>query len=121
MVQRIYSKVDPKDKQWLVKQNTFTYQNEFSLKNRLLDLFARYPNSYLEDKVRNTKRFCVQVVDSRNYYTHYDATKEHNALKGKELFELNQNLKALLIGCICKDIGLNDSLLILEHGLRRNL
>ncbi len=121
MVQRIYSKVDPKDKQWLVKQNAFTYQNEFSLKNRLLDLFARYPSSYLEDKTPNIKRFCVQVVDSRNYYTHYNADKESNALKGKELFELNQNLKALLITCICKDIGLNDSLLILEHGLRRNL
>lgn len=121
MVQRIYSKVDQKDKQWLVKQNAFTYQNELSLKNRLLDLFARYPSSYLKDKIPNIKRFCVQVVNSRNYYTHYNADKESNALKGKELFELNQNLKALLITCICKDIGLDDRLSILEHGLRRNL
>lgn len=121
MVQRIYNKIDPKDKQWLVKQNAFTYQNEFSLKNRLLDLFVRYSNSYLKDKIPNINRFCVQVVNSRNYYTHYNADKEGMALKGKKLFELSQDLKALLICCICKDIGLNDSLLILEGGLRRNL
>ena len=78
-------------------------------------------NAARQEVCANIKRFCVQVVDSIYYYTHYDANKEHNALKGKELFELNQNLKALLISCISKDIGLNDSLLILEHGLRRNL
>lgn len=119
MVQRIYSKIEPADKQWLVKQNAFTYQNECSLKKRLLDLFKVYTNPYLEERIPNIKRFCLQVVNSRNYYTHYNPDKEKEALKGKELFELNQNLKALLITCICKDIGLKDD--NFEEGIRRSI
>ena len=120
LVSRIQDKVDKVDKQWLIKNNVLNYANELSLKQRLLDLIRNYASPYLLEQIPNQKRFCVQVVDSRNYYTHYSLEKEKVALKEKELFELNQKLKALLILCICKHIGITDAE-ILSDGLRRNL
>ena len=119
MVQRIYDKVNPTDKQWLIKQDALKYQNELSLKNRLIDLFKTYSSPYLVEQIPNIKKFCVKVVDSRNYYTHFNADKEKDSLKENKLFELSQNLKALLITCLCKHIGLNEN--ALDKGLKRNL
>lgn len=120
LISRIQGKVDRADKQWLIKNNILNYANELSLKQRLLDLIRNYASPYLLEQIPNQKRFCVQVIDSRNYYTHYSLEKERIALKEKELFELNQKLKALLILCICKHIGVTNTE-ILNDGLRRNL
>lgn len=120
LISRVLNKVDDSDRKWLIKNNSLTYANELSLKQRLLDLIKNYANPYLLKQIPNQKRFCVQVVDSRNYYTHYSPEKEKVALKGKDLFDLNQKLKSLLILCICKHIGISNNE-ILNDGLRRNL
>jgi hypothetical protein len=120
MVSRILEKIDKNDKKWLVKNNSLKYSNELSLKRRLLDLYKTYSSPYLLEQIPDPKRFFQKVVDCRNYYTHYSIENEKEALKGKNLFELNQKLKALLIICICKHIGINDAD-ILTDGLKRNL
>ena len=43
-------------------------------------------------------KFCNEVGDSRNYYTHFDPRNEKKALKGKELFDAIENIKILLPG-----------------------
>jgi hypothetical protein len=120
MIARIFESIEKSDRQWLVKNNSLKYANELSLKRRLLDLFKNYSSAYLAEKIQEPKRFFQKVVDCRNYYTHYSKENQEHALKGKDLFELNQRLKALLIICICKHTGINDSD-ILTKGLNRNL
>jgi hypothetical protein len=83
-------------------------------------LYKTYSSPYLLEQIPDPKRFFQKVVDCRNYYTHYSIENEKEALKGKNLFELNQKLKALLIICICKHIGINNAD-ILTDGLKRNL
>lgn len=113
----ILDKVEEGDKKWL--QDNLEYANELSLKNRLKDLIKDNSNSFLQTRIKDINRFTFDVVNSRNYYTHYSADKEKLALRGKDLFELNQILLGLLISCVFKHIGLRDNLL--DAGLTKSL
>lgn len=102
--------IDKSHKQSL--KNRIKYGFEYSLRKRLNELF-----DFLKDlKIINClekdfPNFSSVVVDTRNYYTHYSEELKDVALKNKELFNLNQDLKILIEVCLLKEIGFSNELI----------
>lgn len=115
-LQKIINTVDlnEKDKVWLKERLNFG--NEPSLNERLKELITMYMNSYLLEEISDINSFCRSVVQSRNYYTHYDKSLEKKVLRGEELFLLYKKLLALLISCVLVSIGINKE--VFEKNLR---
>lgn len=99
-----HDKLDKKELNWLKEK--LQYGNEPSLKKRIIGLISKYSNNFTNNKIVFDSKFIQKVVDTRNYYTHFDIKNERKYLKDKELFIASQKLMVLLISCILKDIGL---------------
>ncbi|NQT78710.1 MAG: hypothetical protein HQ565_13440 [Bacteroidetes bacterium] len=91
-------KISKEDKEWL--ENKLRYGNEPTLHKRIKEMINQSNTSILKDSSGNIRKFCQRVVDSRNYYTHYDESLVGKALTGKELFNVNQKLMVLLVSNI---------------------
>lgn len=94
------------------------FANEFSLRRRLKFLVERLPPKVIEVITGNDKSFVDKVVDTRNYFTHYDKSSADKALKGGECFGAAQRVHALVIVSFLHDFGLSDSDIL--KALRRN-
>lgn len=103
--------------EWL--ESRLKYGNEPNLNFRLKELVKEHQNAYVKEHITDTKKFGINVVDSRNYYTHYDRSLEDKALKGKELFIITQKLMGILYSCILRQIGLENA--HFENGLQNHL
>jgi hypothetical protein len=86
-------------------QQKLQFANEPSLKNRLEELIFNYSFPYFEERVPDKKSFCRKATDCRNYYTHFNSGLNSRVLRGKELFDLTENLKLLLLSAIFRSIG----------------
>ena len=76
---------------------------KIDLRNRLEELVFLFKDV---DKVDKNFIELTHVVKSRNYYSHfYDKNK--GVLEGKELYELTNKLRRLLICCVLSLIGFN--------------
>ncbi|HMH21535.1 MAG TPA: HEPN domain-containing protein [Puia sp.] len=95
----------PFEGKWL--NDKLQFANEPSLKERLEELVRVYSFQYFNERVTNTATLCKQARDSRNYYTHFNKKLKNKSLKGKELFDLTENLKLLLISAVFKSIGIS--------------
>lgn len=93
--------------------------NEPSLNKRLKELIRENQNNFIKTNISSLKKYCREVTDTRNYYTHYDRSSEDKALKGKDLYYATLNAQGLLYSCIFKEIGLKDE--HFEKGLIRLL
>lgn len=109
-------KLNDEDTIWLTNK---LKGNEPSLNKRLKELIRSNKNSYLEKYIPQVKSFCLNVVNSRNYYTHYDESLKEKALKNKELYKVTQTLRGILYTCILTDLGMENSQF--EKGLKYNL
>lgn len=90
--------------------------NEPPLRRRLNELIDLYGKDYISQRVTKTKTFINQVLDSRNYYTHYSKSLEEKALQHTELYECTQILLGLLIACVYQYIGVDKA--IIDKGLQ---
>lgn len=80
------------------------YGNEFSLRTRLRRLFdSDEYQEILSEFAENKNAFIGEVVDTRNYLTHYEG-KEKAAI-GEELDPFIQKLKILLEICLLTELG----------------
>lgn len=62
------------------------------------------------DKLKDDNIKIKQVVDSRHYYSHFmNKSKKPNTLDGWKLYNLTFKLRKLLICCILKFIGFNNT------------
>jgi hypothetical protein len=88
--------------------NKLKYFNEVSLRRRLKDLLRNLAglDALL---IRNSSRFVDRVVDTRNYYTHYDAASEAGAVPEQDLYLLCSQMQFLLELCFLRELGLSDS------------
>lgn len=82
--------------------------NQFALRKRLEILFKKY--SGLFDFLEESKDSIIDsitkdIVNSRNYYIHYDERNKKKAKKGKELYYLSIILKILLEICLLNEFG----------------
>ena len=85
-------------------KNRIRYGNEFSLRTRLRRLFdSDEYREILSEFAENKNAFIGEMVDTRNYLTHYEG-KEKAAI-GEELDPFIQKLKILLEICLLTELG----------------
>lgn len=83
------------------------YGNEFSLRKRLKQIIDKH-TVFISHLIANPDEFITQVVDTRNYLTHYSAELESKKIKGYELYVLSQKIKFLIEICFLVELGLSD-------------
>jgi hypothetical protein len=88
------------------------YGNEHSLRKRLTDMLGRIPENVRLKIAGDVSKFVTKVVDTRNYYTHYDHASEENALHGKEVYIVAERLRILIVVSLLHDLGIDDDQLL---------
>lgn len=86
------------------------YLNEFSLRNRLKDLYNKYKD-ILDLFINDPKKFINYIVNTRNYLTHYDKNLERKALKDQHLIYCTEQLKVLLQIIFLSELGFSQELI----------
>ncbi len=86
------------------------YGNEYALRKRLTKLLKKIIKFDIikEISANEINSFVEEIVDTRNYYTHYSEELEKKAKKGRDLLILNKKLKILIEFCFLIELGLND-------------
>lgn len=82
------------------------------LYSRLNDLLIGKNDGLFIDYYLQELDFAQQVVDTRNYYTHYDKSKEAKALKDDELIKAVNVLRLLLEYHICSLLQIDNTVMI---------
>jgi hypothetical protein len=93
------------EKKWLNEK--LKYGNEPSLEKRIKELASKYENKYIIDRKINTAKFRRKVVDTRNYFTHYDKSLESKVKEGKEMYLITVKIMGLLYSCILTELGID--------------
>jgi hypothetical protein len=80
------------------------YANEVSLRTRIKEIIKPYNTHFGNSNDRNT--FINQIVDTRNYLTHYDESNKKNILKkGSELYKLCLKLEVIYQILLLQTLG----------------
>lgn len=106
-LEEIVSAVPHTHKRWLCGK--LAYSNEPSLRKRLLEIMHREPEvmkPIFGSSGKERKGFVNKVVDTRNYFTHYDESKKESAATGRQLYEITERLKSVLEASLVREIGL---------------
>lgn len=93
--------VDEKYKEML--SGLLTHGNEPSLRARMNGLIKALSVETINKLVDKT--FVNRVLETRNYYTHYDTKLEDKALTGNDLYQITDKLRVILIGSILLESG----------------
>ncbi len=93
-------------------KNRLKYGNEYSLRKRLDELFNRLPKNVCISIATDVAKFIVKVVDTRNYYTHYDHASEGNAFEPKVSYIAAERLRILVVANLLHDLGIKDDNLL---------
>lgn len=83
------------------------YGNEYSLRTRLKNLFKDYEdllNILIDDK----NKFIDNIVNLRNYLTHYDKNLEERVKNGPNISILTQKMKFIVEVCLLVEIGISN-------------
>ena len=99
-------------------KNRLKYGNELSLRKRLTEMLKRIPENVRSRIAVDVSKFVGRVVDTRNYFTHYDHTSEQNALNGKDALVACERLRILVVANLLQDLGIKDEMLL--SALERN-
>lgn len=102
----ILDAVPEEHRNWL--EDKLKYSHEPSLRRRLMEIFDRHSEgvaSAVGDSRKDRKAFIHKVWLNRNYRTHHDKDLESQAVRGEDLYRLNQKLKLLLEVCLMGEIG----------------
>jgi len=87
------------------------YMNEKTLRSRLIELLTKY-DFLIKGFGYNIEGLANQVVDARNYYTHYSDALKDRAVDIKDLPILAQKLRFILLGILLNEIGFNEEQII---------
>jgi hypothetical protein len=91
------------------------FGNEFSLYNRLLELISVFEEETRIKLIGNEdeiNKFIRQLVDTRNYLTHFDVSKKKNLIEGnEEKYFAMQRLLAITAMLLFKEIGIEESVI----------
>lgn len=107
-IKQILNNTPDKYREWLKEK--LKHSNEPSLRKRIKEIYDMLKNiGYVTDLIPKKKNFVDKVVNTRNYFVHYDQSLKNKALKGAELYWLIQKLKVLVEICLLKEIGFLDT------------
>ncbi|MEX6703283.1 HEPN domain-containing protein [Peribacillus frigoritolerans] len=97
-----------------VIKGKLNHGNEYSLSKRLRELvnsLTQESKTYLIGNSDKRGKFVQQLVDTRNYFTHFDLDGKSNVLEIEdELFYAIQRLKALCTLLLFKQIGIDETI-----------
>jgi hypothetical protein len=85
-------------------KNKFQYANEASLRQRLKDIFKDF-DPILKELEGKPKDFISKLVQTRNYYVHYDQSSVAGILGEEDLRTCNSTLVILLQLLLLKELG----------------
>jgi hypothetical protein len=91
-------------REWLKEQ--LNYSNEPRLRQRvkeILDMLEDAVSALITDK----DAFAKNVVNTRNYYTHYDPHLKDKVAQGIKLYVLTEQLSYLLQACLLVELGIS--------------
>lgn len=103
---------DMEDKEFKdhLKDGTFKYAYQFSLRKRIRDWTEQivenggFRINFLRTKEKRRK-FAGEITSTRNYFTHYSDGDKKKALSGSDLIKANQKLEFLLLIEMFHDAG----------------
>jgi hypothetical protein len=85
--------------------------NRKSLREMMKELFEKY-EKFFKPFINDKTRFIRKIVDTRNYYTHYDKNSERNVVKPEYIPLISQKLQFILIIILLKEIGFEDEFVV---------
>ena len=84
----------------------------YSLRKRLTSMLDRIPEDARRRIAGDVPRFVAKVVDTRNYYTHYDSASRANVFDGRGAFIASERLRVLVVANLLHDLGIPDESLL---------
>ena len=93
-------------------QGLLQFGNNVSLRQRLNELVAMCPEDIHKLFIPDKEVFVNEVLDSRNYYTHYTLSGKKHVKRGRDLMLLTKRMHLLLIVDILLHIGISSDLLV---------
>lgn len=85
------------------------YGNEYSLRKRIQELINTFDDEIIQKLSFDKKFFTGILVDTRNYFTHYDVEARETALSGEELYWAIVKLEIFIIALLLKQIGFDQT------------
>ena len=79
---------------------SLAFANECSLRMRLNQILGEFPSL-----IENKRKFIDELVNTRNYMTHFDPRTKPKAKFGRDLWYLSNQLEALFSLCILRNLG----------------
>jgi len=103
---RVNSIIDNCDKSWREwLKGRLTHGNELSLRNRLAEIIDGIGEGFIGRS--EAKQLVNEIVDARNYLTHYSKDLEEKAAKGGKLWSLCMKMEAIFQIHLLKIMGLS--------------
>lgn len=87
------------------------FKNEFTLDQRLTRLLEEIDGIKIGYDYDFSRKFIINVKNSRNYYTHYNPARKKKAATGDELIHLTETCRALINFLLLKHLGISNALL----------
>lgn len=105
-IEYIISKIDNDEyKEWLIDR--LRYSNEPSLSMRLKEIFKEV-DFIISLNSGERKKIVKKIVDTRNYYTHFDESKKDLIMTTDELVYISKYILFILKVLIMKELGLDE-------------
>lgn len=83
------------------------YLNEFSLRKRLSEIIETH-EEVISTLISKPKNIISQIVDTRNFFTHYDDELKEQSLDSNKLYMASERLKFILEVCFLFQLGFSD-------------
>lgn len=84
--------------------------NEPRLRNRLTQLFSEV-NDIFEISSRKRKSIINKIVNTRNYFTHFDNSLEDKKMEPNEMFDVSLYMKLVLRVILLKELNVSEELI----------
>lgn len=81
------------------------YMNEYSLRKRLKELFLLHQNVF-SLYIKNSDQAIEDIVNTRNYLTHYDDSIKHLSKEGEALLYLSERMKFIFEAILLGELGI---------------
>lgn len=99
----VITALSDKYKNWVT--NKFQYGNEPSLRKRLEEIIERFAYVLNDFAGFYNSKFISDVVDTRNYLTHYDKGLEDKAIKDENMYRTISMLQVIIELCFLAELG----------------
>lgn len=111
-IEYILDKIDVDEyKEWLNEK--LRYSNEPSLSYRIKEILKEV-NFIVDLNSAERKKIAKKIVDTRNYYTHFDESKKELSMSVDEMFCISKYMELVLKVLIMKELGIDEKSIQLQ-------